>query len=93
MKRLLVGLVVVAGVFGMKFYNKSSDHDEVRARLVELCAGDERCLGSVETHFEGCFESSYKLGGRRQSAHLDADGFVSCMNSRAGKPYFSAREQ
>lgn len=88
-KRILGALVGVAVLIGMKFYNKSSSHDEVRARLVELCAGDASCGRAVEQHFESCFDASYKLGGRRQSSHLEAEQLVSCINSRSGKEHFT----
>jgi hypothetical protein len=93
MKRLLIGVVTVAALLGMKFYNKASAHDKVRARLVELCEGEAQCLAAVETHFDSCFEQSYKMGGRHRSASLNFDAFVSCMNSRAGKPYFQVDEE
>jgi hypothetical protein len=89
-KRVIVGLLGAAALLGMKFYNKSADHTAVKARLVELCKGDSRCLQSVETNFEACFEQSYKMGGRRKAAQLDTDQFTSCLNSRSGRAYFSA---
>jgi hypothetical protein len=92
-KRLLAGLVAAAALIGMKFYNKASTHDDVKARLVELCAGDAECQAAVNTHFEACFESSYKMGGRRQSSRLDVDAFVKCVNTKAGQPYFVASNE
>jgi hypothetical protein len=87
-KKLLVGLISAAALIGMKFYNKASAHNDVKARLVELCEGDNQCVTAVNTHFQGCFDSAYKMGGRRQSSRLDSDALVGCVNSRAGKPYF-----
>jgi hypothetical protein len=33
------------------------------------------------------------MGGRRRSASLDFDAFVSCLNSRAGKTYFQVGKE
>jgi hypothetical protein len=88
--RVVMGVLAVALVIGMKFFNKSSDSSEVKAHLVKLCEGDSACVKAVETHFDGCFESSYKMGGRRTAARLEADQLVQCLNRKAGEPYFSA---
>jgi hypothetical protein len=90
-KRVLFG--VLAGVFalGMKFYNKSTDSQELKSHLVSLCAGDSRCVQSVETNFEACFDQAYKLGGRRTPSHLESDEFVACMNNR-GATYFRVKK-
>jgi hypothetical protein len=90
MKRVGVGLLGIALLFGMKFFNKSSDSKAVRARLVELCEGDTRCVQSVQAHFESCFDAAYKLGGRRQASHLETNELVQCLNSRAGRSYFAS---
>jgi len=90
-KRVLFG--VLAGVFalGMKFYNKSTDSQELKSHLVSLCAGDSRCVRSVETNFEACFDQAYKMGGRRTASHLESDEFVACMNNR-GATYFRVKK-
>jgi hypothetical protein len=93
MKRLAGIVVAVAAILGMKFYNKASAHDDVQARLVELCEGDGACQTAVRTHFEACFDASYKMGGRRQSSKLDAMALVKCVNSRAGEEYFAVNEE
>ena len=91
MLRKLGGIVlVVAVIIGMKMYNKQSTSKEVKAELVKLCEGDQKCVAAVETHFEGCFDSSYSIGGRRRSGKLDSDQLVACVNQRAGVEYFSA---
>jgi hypothetical protein len=90
MNRVVAGLLGVALLFGLKFFNKSSDSKAVKARLVELCEADTRCLQSVEAHFEACFDSAYKMGGRRKSSHLEAEQLVQCMNARAGRSYFAS---
>lgn len=89
MKRLAGALVAVVAILGMKFYNKASAHDDVQARLVELCEGDSACQAAVRTHYDACFESSYKMGGRRSSSKLDLGSLVKCVNAKAGEDYFS----
>jgi hypothetical protein len=88
-QRLAAILVGVAFVLGMKFYNKSSANKEVKAHLMALCEGDAGCQTAVGTHFDGCFESAYKMGGRRSSSRLESEQLVLCINSRAGKPHFA----
>jgi hypothetical protein len=90
MNRVAAGLLGVALLFGLKFFNKSSDGKEVKARLVELCEGDTRCLQSVEAHFETCFDAAYKMGGRRKASHLEAGELVQCMNRESGRSWFAA---
>jgi hypothetical protein len=92
MQRLAVGLLVVAVVLGMKFYNKSSANKEVKAHLMTVCESDAGCRSAVEAHFEACFDSAYKMGGRRRSSRLESEQLVSCINSRAGKPYFEHKQ-
>jgi hypothetical protein len=86
-KRVLIGVLAGVAALGMKFYNKSSDSQELKTHLVSLCAGDSRCVQSVETNFEPCFDQAYKMGGRRQASHLQSDEFIACMNNR-GASYF-----
>lgn len=93
MKRLAGALVAIVAVVGMKFYNKASAHDDVQARLIELCEGDSACQTAVRTHYDSCFDTSYKMGGRRQSSKLDLNTLVKCVNSRAGEEYFSVDEE
>jgi len=91
-KRVVIGLVAGIVALGMKFYNKSADAQDVKSHLVSVCADDARCVKAVEENFEACFESAYKLGGRRQAAYLESDQLVSCLNSRSGQPFFAARK-
>jgi hypothetical protein len=90
MKRAAIGILGVAILFGVKFFNKSSDGKAVKAQLVALCEGDAKCTQSVEAHFDACFDSAYKLGGRRRSSHVESGQLVECLNSRAGRPYFAS---
>ena len=93
MKRLAGALVAIVAIVGMKFYNKASAHDDVQARLIELCEGDDACQTAVRTHYDACFDQAYKMGGRRQSSKLDLNDLVKCVNSRAGEEYFSVDEE
>ena len=93
MKRLAGAVVAVVAIVGMKFYNKASAHDDVQARLIELCEGDDACQTAVSTHYEACFDASYKMGGRRQASKLDLNTLVKCVNSRSGEEYFTVDEE
>jgi hypothetical protein len=93
MKRLAGALVAIVAIVGMKFYNKASAHDDVQARLIELCGGDAGCQTAVRAHYDACFDAAYKMGGRRQSSKLDADALVKCVNSKAGEEFFSVNEK
>jgi hypothetical protein len=92
-KRLAGALVAVVAILGMKFYNKASAHDDVKARLVELCEGDAECQSAVDAHYDGCFDASYKMGGRRTASRLDLDALVACVNQRSGEPYFAVDKE
>lgn len=92
-RRLLAGLVAVAAILAMWLYTKSSTRREVRARLVELCAREDGCLAAVRSHYDACFESTFSMGGRRQKSHLDVDALVTCINQKAGEPYFKVDSQ
>ena len=92
MRRLGIGLATVALLLGLKFYNKSKGSTELRTRLTEICANDTGCRQAVQAHFEACFESAYKMGGRHQSSRLATDQLVKCINDRAGKEYFTYDE-
>ena len=92
-KKVLFGLLAVAVALGFKFWNKSSSHDAVKTRLVQLCEGDAGCQRAVDQHLEGCFESSFNLGGRHTASHLETGQLVKCLNERSGKPYFAVSEE
>lgn len=93
MKRLAAALVAVVAIVGMKFYNKASAHDDVQARLIELCEGDDACQTAVRAHYDACFDQAYRMGGRRQGSKLDLDRLVQCVNSRSGEEYFSVNAE
>jgi hypothetical protein len=88
-RKLAAALVGVVAVLGLRFYNKASAHDDVRGRLVQLCAEDAECLAAVGQHYEACFDASYKMGGRRTSSRLDQNALVRCVNTKSGVPYFA----
>jgi hypothetical protein len=92
-RRLAGALLGVVAILGMKFYGKASAHDDVKARLVALCEADAECVADVETHYDACFDASYRMGGRRSSAKLDVDGLVRCVNTRSGVPYFAVDKE
>ena len=89
-RRLAGALLGVVAILGMKFYNKASAHDDVKARLVALCEADTECQADVQRHYDACFDASYRMGSRRQSSKLDVDALVQCVNTRSGVPYFVA---
>ena len=93
MNKLAGAIVAVMAIVGMKFYNKVSAHDDVRTRLVELCEGDAACQGAVKAHYDACFDSAYKMGGKNRSSKLDLNVLVKCVNERAGEEYFTASEE
>lgn len=92
-KRLAGAVFAVVAILGMKFYSKASAHDDVKARLVELCEGDAGCQSAVAAHYDACFDTSYKMGGRRSASKLDVDALVACVNRAAGEPYFAVNQE
>jgi hypothetical protein len=91
--RLAGALIGVLAILGLRLYGKASAHDDVKARLVELCATDAECLADVQKHYDACFESAYGAGGRRASSRVDVDALVRCVNSRSGVPYFAVYQE
>ncbi len=92
-RRLAGALLGVVAILGMRFYSKASAHDDVRARLVSLCATDAECVADVRKHYDACFEATYKTGGGGRSYRLDVDALVRCVNTRSGVPYFAVYEE
>jgi hypothetical protein len=91
-RRLAGALLGVLAILSMKFYSKASAHEDVRARLVSLCAADTECVADVRKHYDACFEAAYQAGGGRGS-RLDVDALVRCVNTRSGVPYFAVYEE
>ena len=92
-RRLAGALLGVAAILGMRFYSKTSAHDDVKARLVSLCSTDAECLADVRKHYDACFEAAYRAGGRRAASRVDVDALVKCVNARSGVPYFAVVEE
>ena len=93
MRRLAAAIVAVVAIVGMRLYTRTSTHDDLRSRLIELCAGDAACQTAVHTHYDGCFEASYKGGASRHASRVDESSLIKCINSRAGEAYFFMRDQ
>jgi hypothetical protein len=91
-RRLAGALLGVVAILGMKFYSKASAHEDVRARLISLCAADAECVADVRKHYDACFEATYRAGGSGAS-RLDVDALVRCVNTRSGVPYFGVYEE
>lgn len=86
-----VGVVVaIVLAVGFKFWDKSRQSEEYKTQMVQLCAGDAACITAVGQHFDDCFDSSYSMGGRRQSGSLNAQAMAACVNQRSGQQLFTA---
>ena len=90
MNRLLGALMTIAVIFGMRAYNKHEAASEVKAKLTSLCGGDQPCIASVETNFDGCFESAYGVATSKDDGQKVAQSLVSCLNQKSGEEYFVA---
>ena len=94
MKRLAGALVAVVAILGMKFYNKASAHDDVQARLVELCEGDSAVpdggAGRTTTR-ASTRPTRWAAGTSPRSSTLN--NLVKCVNSHAGEEYFTVDEE
>jgi hypothetical protein len=91
-RRLAGALLAVVAILGMRVYSKASARDDVKARLVSLCAADAECVADVGKHYDACFEAAYEAGGGGGS-RLDVDALVRCVNARSGVPYFAVYEE
>ena len=88
-KKIGGGIVAAALILGLKFYNKSSSQDDMKAQLVKLCEGDSGCLANVNEHYTSCFDDNYRM--KRRGSGLNMSGFLSCFNQKSGKQYFSMK--
>jgi hypothetical protein len=93
MRRLGAILAGIALTLGLKYYNKTTDAGDVHKHLVSLCEGDKGCESAVSAHFDECFESAYKMGGRYSPSQLAGGELVKCINSKSGREYFSYSEK
>jgi hypothetical protein len=72
---------------------KANDAKKVKEELIGICAEDKGCVAAVNTHFQDCFDASYTMGGRRRSSTLNSDKLTTCLNDKAGKNYFSVKNE
>ncbi|MBI2569967.1 MAG: hypothetical protein HYV63_23425 [Candidatus Schekmanbacteria bacterium] len=84
----VLSVLVVAGAFGFKYFNKSQAHDDVKQRLIEVCEGDQNCIKVVENNYERCFSQAYSMGSRRRSSSFDTDKLATCLNGASPVAYF-----
>jgi len=86
--RLLIGLPLAAAVLGYQFYQKGETATEVKAQMLEICAGEAACMAAVNEHSDACFDSHYKM--QRRNTGLRMDEFVACVNERGGGDFFAS---
>src|SRR5262245_53118213 len=86
-KRIAIAIPILAAVLGWQYYSKGNERKEMKAKMVEMCAGEAPCLAAVEQHAEKCFDNNYHMGRRRQGVRMD--DFVACVNQESGTQYFS----
>jgi hypothetical protein len=86
---VFLGVMAAVGAFlwGAFSLQKSEDAKKMRARLTEVCGQEQECLAAIDTHFENCFSSSYVF--RRRGTGLNPQKFTGCMNTKAGKEFFT----
>ena len=85
-KRLAGALFAVVAILGMKFYGKASAHDDVKARLVELCEGDAECRPRSRRTTTPASTRPTRWAGAAPSSKLDVDALVACVNTRPANP-------
>jgi hypothetical protein len=91
-RRLGSAAIGISVLLGIKFYDKSSTHDAMRAKLEILCEKDSKCLSAVGKNFDACFDKSYSMGNRHSAGSLKTDAFFACFNKRSGAQLFTANE-
>ena len=75
---------VVLIVLGVKFWNKSSSYNDIKAQMFDFCEGAAQCETVLNKHFDSCFDNNYDMGSKSHSGGLNQSGFVQCINSHAG---------
>ena len=88
--RFAFAIVGFSAALGFKFYNKSATAKEVKGEMMAICSTDSGCQNALKNHFKECFDSSFRMGGRRRSSSLDTVKLSSCINRNAGANYFAA---
>jgi len=81
--RIGIGVLVIGGVIGLKFYNKGSAEGEIHDEMhkwVASAAGYSEDPAYADALFEKChesaFEHSYTMGGRRRGARFDDGQYI-----------------
>lgn len=76
--RVGIAVVVVAGVIGLKFYDKGNAEAEIKTGMHDWIASaagysDDPAYAEAlfEKHHGPAFEKAYDVGGRRRSASFD----------------------
>src|SRR5262249_51752760 len=85
-KKILIALPILAAVIGWEYYQKHQESKEMMAKMVGMCAGDQKCLDTVAKHEEACFDEHYHMGRHSQGVLMDE--FVACINEKAGEQMF-----
>jgi uncharacterized protein (UPF0333 family) len=89
-----VAFVVITGIYvGLQQMGKANDAKKVKEELTSICADDKECVAAVNTHFQDCFDTSYTMGGRRRASTLNSEKLATCLNGKAGKDYFSVKNE
>jgi hypothetical protein len=81
--RIGIGVLVIGGVIGLKFYNKGSAaaeiHDEMH-KWVASAHGYSEDPAYADALFEKCHEAAfvqaYTMGGRRRESRFDDDRYI-----------------
>lgn len=88
-RKIGIALTAIIAVIAFKLWNKSSSHDDLKERLVEICADNKDCSEAVNIHFDACFDKHYSIGNKRRSGGLNQEKFLGCFNRLSGSEYFS----
>ena len=87
-------LLAVAVFFGSRACNKWRTSSQARAQLIEGLSpklGADNAKRVAEAHHDACFESSYRMGGRRRASRFDDEAYVECVLSAVRKDPSSLR--
>lgn len=91
-----VALLVVAGIIGAVWWNRSSKENEVRTAAVSNCveAGESRatCKQRVERNHDQCFDWAYDPGSRYSRSSVDTNVYETCIKKGA-EAYTTMREE
>ena len=82
------GLLLV-GLVGYKFYDKTSTHPKLKAEISGLCGDDNACQNLIAKHYDVCFDQSYDILSFSRDMEQYKYKFVECLNKEAGETVFS----